>query len=175
MKFLVACLAALVLAGSAAAWTDNTTLDETASWLAGRPVTVHCLSRAEEAADGTMAIAYGYVWFNGTMPDDHMTVGHDICGPLLRWLKDGVHNTVEWRLALAVMVLTHESGHLRGMRDEAVTQCWAIRHVYYVARHLGFGEREARWIRNIALRIDASHNRNYPEYDLPGCKRPVVH
>ncbi len=167
-------LLALVLAGPAGAWTDNQTLDETASWLAGRPVTVHCLNRAEEAADGTMALAYGYVMFDvNNHPGDYMTVGHDVCGPLLRYLKDGIRNVKEWRLAVAIMVLTHEAGHLRGMSNEARTQCWAIRHVYYVALHLGFSKSEARWITDIAVRFDANHNRKYPEYDLPGCMRPV--
>lgn len=173
MRLLVAVLVALFLAAPAAAWVDNPVLDETASWLAGRPVTVHCLTRAEEAADGIMAQAYGYVMFTVAGPDDYMTVGHDVCGPLLRWLKDRVRNVREGKLALAIMVLTHEAGHLRGMFNEARTQCWAVRHVRYVAEHLGFNDKEARWLRDLALRFDAAHNRQFPEYDLPGCARPT--
>lgn len=53
---------------------------------------------------------------------------------------------------IAVHVLTHEAGHVRGERNEAATECWAMQHSARVAEALGASrrqaERRARWYRS---------------------------
>ncbi len=53
---------------------------------------------------------------------------------------------------VAVHVLTHEAGHVRGEKDEAATECWAMHHSALVAQELGAtrqqAERRATWYHN---------------------------
>jgi hypothetical protein len=56
------------------------------------------------------------------------------------------------RAVYGVVTLAHESWHLRGVADEAKTQCYAIQTVEYVALRLGVAPRDSRMI---ALRVAA--------------------
>lgn len=98
-------------------------------------------------------------------PGKAAVLKHGLCESLLTKDADPVQQ------ALAVLALTHESGHLRGHRwsaDEAKTECWAIRHFRYVAIHLGL---DANKLYPHAWRF---HKTLPEQYHLPGCVVPSV-
>lgn len=67
-----------------------------------------------------------------------------------------------------IVTLAHESWHLRGIRDEARTQCYAVQTTEQVARSLGVPELEARMI---ALRVAADDAGARPgPYHSPECR-----
>lgn len=67
-----------------------------------------------------------------------------------------------------IITLAHESWHLRGIRDEARTQCYAVQTTELVARRLGVPSREAHMI---ALRVAADDASAGPgEYHSRECR-----
>jgi hypothetical protein len=72
------------------------------------------------------------------------------------------------RSVYGIVTLAHESWHLRGVVDEAQTQCYAIQTVEQVALRLGVARREAHMI---ALRL-AADDAAAPagEYHSPACR-----
>jgi hypothetical protein len=178
-RFVVAvALLALWLASSASAYWTSPELDSAASWLAQRRVEVRCLTEAESADDFVIASgASAYVdgWFDRRgrwHPVNHTVFGYGVCETLIALLAGEADEFTVSDLAWALLVLTHESGHLRGHRwsaDEAKTECWAIRHVGYVAARFGLDDSARRLIVAYAL----EHHRALPDvYHLPGCKLP---
>lgn len=173
---LLAALTLLLLAAPAAAYNTHPGLDATASWLAQRPVAVHCLTAAEAEADIAIQLfgAAAYVeTTSDSRPANHTVFDHGLCEKLLAF-QDG-----SWRgryslsaIAWAVFVLTHESGHLRGWawwKSEARTNCWALRHVRYTALRLGVSDDLSYGIRSWAVYW---YRGQPPEYRLAGCRIP---
>jgi hypothetical protein len=69
----------------------------------------------------------------------------------------------------AVLVLSHESQHLRGVRSESQTQCYAIQTMALVAERLGSPPAEARAVAAHFLAVGQPRMEN--EYSLSGdCK-----
>jgi hypothetical protein len=67
-----------------------------------------------------------------------------------------------------IVTLAHESWHLRGIRDEARTQCFAVQTTEQVARRLGVPDSEARMI---ALRVAADDaHAAVGDYRSPECR-----
>ncbi len=62
-------------------------------------------------------------------------------------------NRVE-RAVYAALVLSHESQHLRGVRDESAAQCYAIQTLAQVAERLGSPPAEARAVAAHFLTVD---------------------
>ena len=79
-------------------------------------------------------------------PPDFACLAADACG------KE------ELRTARAVVVLAHESWHLRGVRNEAETQCYAVQTTEATARALGLDPEAAR---RVALWAAADHAGEY--------------
>ena len=179
-RFLVVCLLALLLTPSASGWWSSPVVDETTSWLAMRKVSVHCLTAEESALDITIVLgasAYIEGWFDhrGWHPGKYAVYGVGLCETLDALAAGDVSGLTVEDVAWAVLVLTHEAGHLRGHRwsgDEAKTECWAIRHVGYVAYRLGIVDPAARrLIVGYALRW---HARLPAPYKRRGCVLPSV-
>ncbi len=179
MARILAALAAflvLLLPGVAQGYDSYPELDETASWLALRPVTVHCLTEAETLADLNISFygASAYVEITPEdRPADYTVFEYGLCERLHAlytgtWFGKYTLKGIAW----AVLVITHESGHMRGWgwwKSEAKTNCWAARHTRYTALHLGpsvlaplIVSRAMEWFRG-----------QPPEYQLPGCKVPT--
>jgi hypothetical protein len=107
-------------------------LSVVASTVAGRPVGVRC----EDLSDLRDAVEPGgVVEFTGERPADHARIRLDICAQLGQLRRD--HGAGGGAEARAVEVLAHESFHLRGIKNEAVTECYALQFVPLVARSLG--------------------------------------
>src|SRR3954452_725569 len=119
-----------------------------ATQLSGRPAHVHCQSLAAAALDVTAED--GSVTFDSQgNPGDTAHLNRNTCRSLGRFRADanagklgclaspdtcsaGILGEAE-----AVHVLTHESMHLRGLRDEAQAECIALAATTWTATQLG--------------------------------------
>jgi len=176
---LAVILMSLVSATSASPYAQNTTIDATASWLAMRPVSVRCLTQQESDEDpaiamGAAAYVLGDDYPDGWHPWDYSVFMHGVCEPLVALAAGDLSGYSVGDVAWSILVLTHESGHLRGVRwsaSEARTECWAIRHVRYVARR--FGVTDPFFLKMIVGVSLAYHNSMDKSYRLASCKLPT--
>jgi hypothetical protein len=170
---LAVLIAALAFAVPVGATTGDTRLDDAASWIAQRSVSVLCYAADEPGAPSQHG-AWGYVWKPlGTATEVNLD------GRLCRAILD-VNSPGNLR-ALGVLVLTHESYHLRrwgAAGDEGKVECKAIRHWKYTARRLGATEETIAFLWPAALK---QHNRlaryrdwftGEREYFEPSCRVP---
>jgi hypothetical protein len=145
---------------------------------------------AQEIAKAPVEIRCPSVWgrlldvssFSGTAHVDaegrptYAELTHELCEtfdrladdgfPDLRCLDSGTCGDGELAVAEAVQVLTHESWHLAGSFDEAVTECYAIQTEASVAARLGAGPAEANAIARYSWRMNP--RQALPEYRVGG-------
>lgn len=118
-----------------------------ASLVAGRHVRVSC--------PGVIRRRFVYEVNHGTVqfgpdgrPADHARLAGEACAGLRRLVERGPRldlaclrldacSAADTRVALGVVVLTHEAVHLRGVMDEAQTECEAVKRSPAVAVALG--------------------------------------
>lgn len=121
-----------------------------ATVLADQPVTVNCWSRADwarlhsewnqyEPGGGGLTAVLGYV-----RPDEpgFIQLAPDVCArlDLLAYQRKTPRNrTIMRQVAFAVSTLAHEAMHVRGLEDEAETQCVAMQLTEVVTQSLGVG------------------------------------
>jgi hypothetical protein len=125
-------------------------LGEVATLAAGRSVQVRC----EDFSDGTPVEPGGVVQFRGNEPAEFARIRPDFCTDLSRFPGSTVGassclgrdscTTGIFAASQAITVLAHESRHLSGIRDEAVTQCYAMQSVPRLARALGATRQDAQ-------------------------------
>ena len=99
-------------------------------------------------------------------PSDETSLSAATCGSLERiWRRNqgsflclltGGCDRATLNAVSGVVTLAHESWHLRGIVNEARTQCYAVQTTEMVARRLGVTPRDARVI---ALRVAADDSR----------------
>lgn len=173
------CIALMV---APAAWTFNSyrSINNVATWLAQREVTVSCLTKKETEEDAIIQVwgAEAYVAAHydalGRRRPANVAVfkfGH--CEALLALIRGDAAGYTVYDLALAGLILTHEAGHLRGhtwWSDEAKTECWAIRHVGYTFARLGVENETARRI--LVAEAVKIHEGLSDSYRLKGCVLP---
>ena len=111
-------------------------------------------------------------------PSDHTSLSASTCRSLERvWrgkersyacvLGDSCDEDT-LRAVFGIVTLAHESWHLRGVVNEAQTQCYAVQTTELVARELGVPPLEARMI---ALRVAVDDAASPPgEYHSPRCR-----
>jgi hypothetical protein len=164
---VLACLAALAALGfyfgpHRALEADEAELARIATVIAGRDVRISCpgtLARLTEtpAQDGSVLFSPA-----GT-PTDEAKLSGETCSRLRSFLHGGIGGLgcldgqrecpVEAQeAAVAVNVLSHEAWHLSGVRDEAVTQCYALQSNADTAVRLGADEDDARAIASFIAR-----------------------
>lgn len=109
---------------------------EEASRIAEKPVTVHC----DEAGDyvGAVQHADGAAAVGGSLA--YLTP--ERCLDLYRLAFEGEVRPSQTARALAV--LAHEAWHLRGVRDEGTTECYALQAGVEIGRRLGLSGDRAR-------------------------------
>lgn len=176
---LVVLVAALIFAAPLQGFAQYHSIDSTASWLALRKVSVHCLTPEEDRSDYAMVIWGADAYVEGTIdyygrwhPGDFTVFNYGICETLIALSEGRAGQYSLPNLSLALLVLTHESGHLRGHRwseSEAETQRWALRHVVYTSYRFGIGEPAARMILYHAIQY---HNQLSDDYKHPNCAHP---
>lgn len=169
MKLLAIVAAALMLCGTAGAYTTPPGLSQVASRIAGQPVEARCYEAGEDGAPGSLG-AWGYVV--GDIPIVHLDP--TVCEGAAA-VADPATTVPLWKQGLGVLVLTHEAFHLatryRDRGDEAKTECRAVRHARYANAFLGG---DARW-ENVKVAVLAMHYllvNIAPRYALAGCKVP---
>lgn len=172
--FLAVAAVALACAGAASAFDTYPDLDESASWIAMRPVTVHCLTKQETEDDINISVwgasAYVNVLDDGT-PADFTVLEYGLCEEMMK-LKNGQRVNTK-ALAWALLALTHESYHMRGgigWMNEGAVNCKAIRHVRYFAMHLGADPSHSYSLLTAAL---AWYRGQPARYQSPSCALPA--
>ena len=130
------------------AQAERDALAEVATWIAGRPVSVHCpgtLERLTEVSPHDGSVAFSAEG----RPADYTDLSGATCSHLARFDEraagDGFDCLVEnarcpreiEQSAVAVNVLTHESYHLAGHQSESAVQCYAMQRNGEAARLLG--------------------------------------
>jgi hypothetical protein len=127
-------------------------LGRVASQVAGLDVGVHCQTFGEEFVHAGTEL--GWVGFDADgQPDASTTITREPCGDLQSYLDHhGVTPTSDE--VIAVHVLSHESRHLAGTRDEAKAECEAVQRDAETARLLGASARDARRLARLYWAVD---------------------
>ncbi len=107
-----------------------------ASRIAGKPVSIRC----DESRDyvGSVQHADGVAIVGG----DRAYLTPERCYDLYRLAFEG--EVTSSQTARAVSVLAHEAWHLRGVRDEGTTECYALQSGVRLGQRLGLSQDTAR-------------------------------
>lgn len=127
-----------------------------ASSVAGKPVRIRCDESGERV--GAVQHSEGVAIVGG----DVAYLTPERCFDLYRLAFDG--DISGRRTGRALAVLAHESWHLRGVRDEATTECYALQSGVDVGRRLGLSTGRARQLMRQQLAENLLHDRGSPEY-----------
>jgi hypothetical protein len=142
---------------------DEHALARVATEIVGRPVGVHCQGFVSSLLD--INDRTGEVRFPPGSPPDHMFLTRGTCKALKRF-RTG-HRRLTLGAAQAINTLTHESFHLRGIIDEATTQCYAIQTDGWTVVRLGGTPEEGIAVANVVL----AEQPNMPsEYQSADCR-----
>jgi hypothetical protein len=130
-----------------------------ASRIAAKPVTIHC----DESGDHVGAVQHA---------DGVAAVGGDLayltpqrCLDLYRLAFKGEVTSSQTARALAV--LAHEAWHLRGVRDEGTTECYALQAGVELGQRLGLSKDTAGQMMRQQLTENALRGRASPDYLVP--------
>jgi hypothetical protein len=130
-----------------------------ASRIVGRPVEIRCDEAGEfvgavQHADGVAAVGGSLAYLTP-----------EICHDLYRLaFEDDVTFS---QTARAIAVLAHEAWHLRGERNEGVTECYALQSGVDLGVRLGLGEQTARQMMRQQLAENQLRARGSVEYLVP--------
>jgi len=129
-----------------------------ASRLAEKPVSIRC----DEARDyvGAVQHADGVAIVGG----DLAILTPEICHDLYRVAFDG--EVTGSRTGRAIAVLAHEAWHLRGVGDEATTECYALQSGVELGIRLGLSEGTARQLMRQQLTENALRGAGSIEYRI---------
>ena len=129
---------------------------EEASLVAEKPVSIRC----DEARDYVGAVQHtdGVATLGG----DLAILTPEICHDLYRLAFDG--EVIGARTGRAIAVLAHESWHLRGVGDEATTECYALQSGVELGGRLGLDEGRARQLMRQQLTENALRGAESIEY-----------
>jgi len=162
-------LAAALAAAVTFAWSkhegrrhDEARYAAVAAAVVGHPVGVSCPDTFERLT--SVSSEAGYVRFGANgVPEPHTYLAPATCDGLREFTKS---HRLTFQTAWAVQTLAHEAFHLRGVIDEAETECDGLRWTPFVAEQLGATPAQARGVLHIAL----SAVDDLPaEYQSPGC------
>ena len=136
-----------------------------ASRIAGRPVTVRCDESYAFTGVGSDAAGVAFI------PRALAFLQPGICRSLYRVAFEkriGARDDA----AFALTVLAHEATHLRGIRDEAATECYALQEGVTLGERLGLDAETARALMRAQLDRDLSDESIARlDYRLPpGCR-----
>lgn len=135
-----------------------------ASRIAGKEVTIHCDTAGDRV--GIVQHADGAAVVGG----DTAFLTPERCLDLYRLAFRGEVSSSQ--TGRAVAVLAHEAWHLRGVRDEGATECYALQSGVALGQRLGLPEDTARQLMRQRLAENVLHRRATPEYLVPADCRP---
>jgi hypothetical protein len=165
----VVALAALALAGGAAAYDRPAKLNEVAHIYSLGVGEVRCPSEDEWNAD--FASSFGYAYTN--VRADYAVLSPLVCAGALGVGSDAI---ADWQEALGVLVLVHEAFHLRHWRwrrNEGKVECQAMFHFHEAAERLGTSPTHAHSLYAYAVALHGYKTSLFPQYRNPGCRPPV--
>jgi hypothetical protein len=130
-----------------------------ASRVAEKPVTIRC----DESGDyvGVVQHADGVAAVGG----DLAYLAPERCLDLYRLAFEGEVRSSQ--TARAIAVLSHEAWHLRGVRDEGTTECYALQSGVDVGQRLGLSKDRARQMMRQQLTENALRGAASFEYRVP--------
>lgn len=132
-----------------------------ASRIAGRPVTVRCDDAYAFTGAGTHAAGVAFIERSLTL------LQPSICRTLRDLALDEEAGSID-DTAWAVTVLAHEAVHLRGVRSEAVTECYALQEGVELGERLGLPRADAARLMRFQLdRNTAERSIGRLPYALP--------
>lgn len=150
-----AALAGLFLFHNHSKAAEESRLAAIAGEIARRPVSIHCQGAVGEAIDVTAES--GSVEFDARgRPADIADIKRKVCQRLqdfptartsAKFVCLDAPSSCDASVvndAIALDVLAHESWHLEGNENEAVTECYAVQTVGFVATKLGSDDVQAR-------------------------------
>jgi hypothetical protein len=145
---------------------DEQQFSRVAQEIAGPGVKIDCQRFTGALLDASSEA--GYVYFDAAgRPATTGRLERDACNDLRDWLHSDKSDP-PLKQVMAVQVLSHESYHLSGIRNEAETECAAMQRLDEVAQWLGATPEQAR---ALASRYA---NEIYPrmpsEYQAAECK-----
>jgi hypothetical protein len=131
-----------------------------AARVAGKPVNVRCdttgrIVGAVQHTDGLAVVGGGRAYITPAL-----------CFQLYRLAFDGDVPSFS-QTARAISVLAHEAWHLRGVRDEGVTECYALQSGVRIGTRLGLEEADARRMMRSQRVANELHRQGSSEYLLP--------
>ena len=132
-----------------------------AAAIAGHEVDVRCDAKGE--AVGVVQHSEGLAEVGGRSA--YLTPA--ICFRLHRLAYEDDEGSFS-QTARAIAVLAHEAWHLRGVRDEGVTNCYAFQSGVELGRRLGLTEATAAAMMRQQLAENAIYGRSAPAYLVPG-------
>jgi hypothetical protein len=139
-------------------------LSREAAAIAGHEVEVRCDGAGESV--GVVQHADGIAEVGGR----RALLTPAICFRLHRLAVDGDEGAFA-PTARAIAVLAHEAWHLRGVRDEGVTNCYAFQSGVALGRRLGLSEGTAARMMRQQLAENAIYASSAPAYVVPaGCR-----
>lgn len=163
---LVAGLAALCLPVAASGYEKPATLNEVARVYSLGVGEVRCPSPEEWKAD--WASSFGYAYTN--VRDEYAVLSPQVCAGALGVGSEAVP---DWQEALGVLVLVHESFHLRRWRwrrNEGKVECQALVYFREAAVRLGATVEHGASLYAYATALHAYKVRLFPQYRDPGCR-----
>ena len=132
---------------------------EEAGLIAEKPVRIRC----DESGEYVGAVQHA---------DGVATVGGDLayltperCHDLYRLAFE--NEVTSSQTARALVVLAHEAWHLRGVRDEGATECYALQSGVALGQRLGLSEGTARTLMSQQLAENAARSGAGAEYLVP--------
>jgi hypothetical protein len=161
--------AALALAGGASAYERPAKVNEVAAVYSLGVGEVRCPSAEEWDAD--FASSFGYAYTN--MRDNFAVLSPIVCAGAL---GVGTAETPDWQEALGILVLVHESFHLRHWRwrrNEGKVECQAMTYFRDAAERLGASAAHAHSLYAFALALHAYKVSVFPQYRDRACRLPV--
>ena len=132
---------------------------EEASVIAGKPVQIRCDEGGEHV--GAVQRADGVAVVGGTLA--YLTP--ERCLDLYRLAFRGEDDGSQTARSLAV--LAHEAWHLRGVRDEGTTECYALQSAVALGEQLGLESGRARQLMRQQLTENALRTRGSAQYLVP--------
>ena len=127
--------------------------------VAGKRVTIRCDESREFV--GAIQHADGVAEVGGSLA----FLTPELCYDLYRLAFE--NDVLFSRTARAIAVLAHEAWHLRGERNEGVTECFALQSGVELGRRLGLSESTARRMMRQQLAENALRARGSVEYLVP--------
>jgi hypothetical protein len=165
----VAAFAALATVASVQAYERPPLLNEVAMVYSLSVGEVRCASEAEWNADFASSFASAYT----NLRDDYSVLSPLICEGAL---AVGTTTVPDWQQALGVLVLVHESFHLRHWRwrrNEGKVECQAMVYFKEAAVRLGATGDRAHELYAYAVALRAYKVGLFPQYRDKSCRAPA--